>query len=281
MSDALPPFGASNLKLHRAKRHLDGLLADVTAYLRNGPVRLVLELPESFAASGMAAWTARIFALPADDWATIIGDVVHNLRCALDLLATDIVRLNGASAKGVYFPFAEDHNKLEEQIKRKNVNRAHRDCVALIRSIKPYAGGNALLRGLHDLDIQDKHQALIPMLHAIRTPPMRVEINGSICDVPSLETGVPKDGTIVVMMPRPSNLALGMEMTCNVALVFHEDTPFPGQEIIPLLQCLYNETVRVAKAFQTLCEGQSFPVGAAAKGGSLMQGFMVPSPPKS
>lgn len=31
--------------------------------------------------------------------------------------------------------------------------------------MKPYRGGNELLRGLHELDIMDKHQLIIPVKH--------------------------------------------------------------------------------------------------------------------
>ena len=46
-------------------------------------------------------------------------------------------------------------------IKEKNFHRAGPDAVALLKKFEPYRGGNNLLRGLHDLDIEDKHKALI------------------------------------------------------------------------------------------------------------------------
>lgn len=61
----------------------------------------------------------------------ILGDAIHNLRTALDLLACDVVRQNNASAKGVYFPFAHDENGLETQIKEKKFHRASPEAIEL------------------------------------------------------------------------------------------------------------------------------------------------------
>ena len=52
---------------------------------------------------------------------------------------------------------------------KKNFDRAGPDAVRLLRTYRPCTGGNATLRALHDLDVQDKHQAFIP---AISTAPM-------------------------------------------------------------------------------------------------------------
>jgi hypothetical protein len=99
----------------------------------------------------------------------IFGDAVHNLRTALDVMANDLVALNGVAPKNVYFPFARSADDLERQIKNK-MRGASEDIKDLIRALKPYIGGNNALRAVHDLDITDKHIALVDVAVDIVSP---------------------------------------------------------------------------------------------------------------
>ena len=92
-----------------------------------------------------------------EELSAIFGDIVHNLRTALDLAASACVRANGKSDKGVFFPFCKEASELDAMIKRRNIDRAHPDVVSYIRSLAPYKGGNIALRAIHDLDVRDKH----------------------------------------------------------------------------------------------------------------------------
>lgn len=91
----------------------------------------------------------------------IVGDAVHNLRAALDLMSSELAHLNGEDRNRIKFPFGTSAAGLETQIKDKRFTLAGSDAVDLLRRIAPYHGGNQALRNLHDLDIQDKHTALI------------------------------------------------------------------------------------------------------------------------
>lgn len=104
--------------------------------------------------------------LPPEMTAALIGDIIHNLRTSLDHMASELARLNQQSDKGVYFPFAENVHGLEEQIRNKNFRRCGRDAVDLLRTFRPYRGGNAELRAIHDLDVTDKHRSLVPRAEA-------------------------------------------------------------------------------------------------------------------
>jgi hypothetical protein len=93
-----------------------------------------------------------------------IGDIIHNLRSALDYLACDLARMNDKSTKGVHFPFAESEFELFKtngMVERKCFDRAGPWAVKILGDLAPYKGGNRLLRALHDLDVQDKHISLV------------------------------------------------------------------------------------------------------------------------
>lgn len=104
----------------------------------------------------------------------IVGDAIHNMRAALDFMAVEVVKLNGKSAKGVYFPFSSDAAALDGAIKSKNFYKAPDQAIALLKATQPYRGGNDLLRALHDLDIQDKHHRIEPSYCMLSTPPLSV-----------------------------------------------------------------------------------------------------------
>ncbi len=92
--------------------------------------------------------------------AMIAGDAIHCLRVALDLMASELARINGKTDKDVYFPFAANAEALEAQIENKCFTKAGDDAVELLISLKPYKGGNVALRAIHDFDIQDKHNGV-------------------------------------------------------------------------------------------------------------------------
>jgi hypothetical protein len=71
---------------------------------------------------------------------------------------------------GFWFESRESADKLDDMIRRRHFDRAGTDAVALLRSLKPYHNGNAALRVIHDLDIRDKHQALIPNVIGVASP---------------------------------------------------------------------------------------------------------------
>ena len=281
----LPPFEAPKLKLRRAARHLDELGQDIGAFLGRKPFALVIEQPDWWTASWpIHAWTIRIREAVPHDLSAIIGDAIHNLRAALDLLACDLVRLNGKSDKGVQFPFSADAADLPHQIKSKNLNRAAPDVVRLLTSLKPYRGGNLALRAVHDLDIQDKHQALIPVANFVEAPGGTMMIGGRANLIPNWESKVTHDGQVLVMMPVMGNLSLGDEIAAKFALIFGENDVLAGREVVEALHSLMELVAGIVKSFETLCAGRPnryvAPGAEPPKGHrALLIGSTKPAPP--
>lgn len=139
------PFEAPRWKILRARSHIHEIQAETQRWAnsrreeeKHGPV-----------------WTNIPLA---------IGDAIHNLRSALDHLACDVVRLNGRNPKGVYFPFGTDPDTLETQIVEKHFDRAPAGAIQLLREQEPWRGGRLVLREIHDLDVKDKHELIIPVM---------------------------------------------------------------------------------------------------------------------
>ena len=147
-------FAASRVKVDRAKQFIHELQIELDSYTNRDPNTARLK--------GDNTTTD----ISADEMSlvpgAIIGDAVHNLRTALDLMASELARLNKRNAKTVYFPFATSAYEYDAAITRNDFRKCGEDAVYLLKTFKPYRGGNERLRAIHDLDMQDKHTALVP-----------------------------------------------------------------------------------------------------------------------
>jgi hypothetical protein len=164
---SIPLFAASRLKLERARHFIRELEVEEQNYRGGDPLTVSMEDPD----------IVLVEVRKVPPWAgAIVGDAVHNLRTALDLMASELARLSGRSDEDVYFPFAADEEQLQKAI-QKRFRKAGDDAVELLRKFAPYRGGNHALRALHDLDVQDKHTSIIV---AAPRPTFRVQLDWSL-----------------------------------------------------------------------------------------------------
>jgi hypothetical protein len=113
-----------------------------------------------------------------DRWGAITGEIVHDLRSALEQLVWQLVLLNGGEPRKSHtFPIRgeEPSRAFEVEMRREWTTRGRvyhgplfglsDDATAMIESCQPYKGPNgARLRQLHDLWNTDKHETLIPTI---------------------------------------------------------------------------------------------------------------------
>ena len=227
----MPLLPNATIKLARARKHYAELETVMTAFA--GGVRFDTRVV-NIAGQPHQAFLNFHIPPPSENFGGIIGDVIHNLRSALDLLACDLVRAKeGAQAnvENVHFPFCKSADDLEYMIKKREFDRAGDHAIALLREMKPYHNGNAALRVLHDLDIRDKHQSLISAETNIASPVLsRWDDDGT----PNL--------SIVGDAAKAS----------DIRLTFAKDCPLAGNEVLPSLKSLVELTAGVIEAFSTL-----------------------------
>ncbi len=258
----IAPFEPSKLKLDRAAEHLREFESAVAAYLNSKPCAIIVEafpggLTEHM---GTQAWNARIRNPAPIKLSAMIGDIIHNLRTALDLLVCDLVTINGKSAKQVYFPFCATASELSHVIRERKIHRAGSDVVALIESMKPYTGGNIALRAIHDLDVTDKHHALLPVLAAASVP-LRDLLGPNIPDsVANFQILVAHDGQMVIGTPNYLRIPLGTEIPSRFFLCLDFGPGVGPRPVIEGLHELAQEADRVFKALTSLRPGAVFPV---------------------
>ena len=146
------------LKLDRAKEHLDDLVLEIKRFYKTNPYDGVIQdNPET---QQREFRVTQADPLP-DSLAVISGDVLHNLRSALDHLAWQLVLANGGEPNSnTAFPVWRSESKFKSSRPgyAKGVSKAALD---ILYGLKPYKGGNDALWRIHQLDIVDKHRLLL------------------------------------------------------------------------------------------------------------------------
>jgi hypothetical protein len=221
------PLWGARSKLARADKLIAELLSAINQHFKDHPPDIQFSYdppddPDALLPKNIRSST-NVKRVPPETGA-IVGDIIHNLRAALDLLAIDLVRANRGNEKGVYFPFCASADQLDLMIKQKHFDRAGAKAVAVLKTIEPYAAGNALLRHVHDLDIQDKHRAIIPT---------------TTVAVAGLTVGQTDDGRLRIGPATP-----------QVKVQFPDDCVLAGEPLFPTLVDLKREVTNVVDAFE-------------------------------
>lgn len=163
MSD--DPLISSRMKIDRAKKHFNDLNAEITAFSALEPYRIVVDEDSEPA---VKIYKVHIIEQVPEIWSASIGDIIHNLRSALDSLATSLVIANGQTSEVVmsetYFPIRRCKANLADGNAMAFFRRTGPKAEKLIRRLQPYRGGRGhALWQLHRLDIIDKHRTIIPV----------------------------------------------------------------------------------------------------------------------
>lgn len=151
-------------KVERAKQHLRDLEIERDRFLKADPYRVVHERD---AETGHHVYRVYDLKTPPGELGLIAGDVIHNLRSALDHLVYALVVANGIDPTGkraIAFPI---HDDAASYVARSGgqIKLASQSAITAINATEPYQGGRGeALWLLHYLDIADKHHALLTSL---------------------------------------------------------------------------------------------------------------------
>ena len=102
----------------------------------------------------------RTYPVASFELLAIAGDIVQNLRSALDHLAYQLAEVGSPGStpsEWVAFPIVRDA-KDYESAKARKVKGMRPEAIKAIDSLKPYQGGNEALWRLHELNNVDKHR---------------------------------------------------------------------------------------------------------------------------
>jgi hypothetical protein len=229
---------------------MGGLVDAIRAYHLRAPFYIEVEID-----NGRKYWRVRVREEVPLEFSAILGDSIHNLRAALDLLACELVRLNHQNDDDVYFPFANSAADFPPMLARRHMDRSSPQVQALLHSLKPYRGGDDELRAIHDLDIVDKHQMLIPAADTIGMP----DYAGSTGLVTGLRIGPIRDG-IRVLVDTELEPYVAPGRPCQGTFVFNFPNrtvsggtyPLASKEVVPTLARLSTKVEDIINQFATL-----------------------------
>lgn len=150
-------FKSAENKIRRARE----LIAEISNYLiTNPPYSYFLETNTT---TRQKATFSKVNEESFDIVVTRCGEIIHNLRSALDQAYWQAVRPNVEEKheKAIQFPFASKGiGSLEETVRSNLAHKVSNEFYSAILSLKPCAGedGNTLLYSIHRISIEDKHK---------------------------------------------------------------------------------------------------------------------------
>lgn len=153
---------SAHLKIERAAKHLSDLN---NLFREKRPFCYVLEI---HAKSGQRATFAKTNEPVINQSGLIVGDIIHNLRSALDHAYWAVVSPTATTdreVKSIQFPFSATAAGLRKAVSSRLAQRVSQGLVNYILGLRAHgeAGGNQLLYLVHELDVVDKHRLLIPV----------------------------------------------------------------------------------------------------------------------
>lgn len=166
-------FAQARFKLNWSQVRLNELLFNWQRFLQTDFCKLVVKEDSD---GGQSLQVVSVEPLPAE-MPLILGDVIHNMRCALDYALAEIL---GFKDTRLTFPMGETREELlstfrtDNEIVGKRTLKAGRNAAVeravpgiggfLTDAIRPYKGSGSLLWELNKLDGRDKHRLLLPVL---------------------------------------------------------------------------------------------------------------------
>jgi hypothetical protein len=156
------------IKVERAEKHFRELEAEVQLFLNSQPYKVAAKRnPET---RQLIYYLESVLDIPTII-AAITGDVLQNLRSALDHLAYHLVVI-GTGGNGpfrhTYFPISDDGTKYKNE-KPAKVKGMRQEAIQAIDALKPHRGGNDLLWRIHKLNNVDKHRLVLTTGSAFRS----------------------------------------------------------------------------------------------------------------
>jgi hypothetical protein len=194
----------------------------------------------------------------------LAGEVIHQLRSALDHLAFQLVLANGKTPNThTYFPIASDASSYNGAKAKKTAGMSH-IAINEIDALRPYQGGDDTLWLLHSLNNIEKHRELLlvgssfravdvaPELQALLTQAF-AQISDSPAPILPRIPLVPKDrlyplkpGAVLYQKPRSIAEEASPEFLFEIA--FGEPDSAEGRPLLPTLKEMIERVATITQA---------------------------------
>jgi hypothetical protein len=152
------PFRAVRVKLVRAEKHLNEVIAATRKYAQ-GECSIVLEKDSK---RKLFVQRVRLTPSASPEVSAIAGDFLANVKSILDYIVWELVKTtpgNSPTASN-QFPITYTASEFADQIARKRLRGVPIEAATLIERLQPYNAGNSFLGTLNRLHNIDKHRTL-------------------------------------------------------------------------------------------------------------------------
>lgn len=254
------------LKIDRAKTHLLELQTEIKSFMDSRPYRISTKRDSE---TKRLIYYVSAVKEPPQVLSLIAGDIIQNLRSAMDHLAYELFISNGGNeteGRNIYFPIEKDFTTYESEKERKTKGMS-KDAQDLIDLVKPYQGGNTILWHIHDLNITDKHRSLL--LLAMRSEFNSVDIGPHLresmrklmpdsADMPSFSLNIkPADNLLPLkigdelFIDEPDAKELpDMQFRIDVNIVFNDLVITGGTTLLSTLASMIQEVEKLIPIFE-------------------------------
>ncbi len=257
-------LAGAKAKVERAKQHIRDLNTEIRAFLDGQPY--TISTKNDLQTRKLIYYVADVRSVPLSI-AAITGDVIQNLRSALDHLAYELVVVGTGSAgphTRVYFPIFSSASKYEagEDAHTKGMRK---DAIDAIDAVKPYNGGNDTLWKLHELNRIDKHRLLLTAGSHFQSVDLGAYLSQQFRsmtgrDYPTLSVFVRpadrmfplKTGDELFIDPPGAEVNKEMKFTFEVAI--NEPTIVESQPIIETVHQMADLVDNLIPIFEPLCQ---------------------------
>lgn len=238
----------SRLKLDRANEHIAAMQARID------------KLPDSYIATIEIDPVGGHEVIKHDlsdkkaiiDLALMMGDAVHNLKCALDYAWFQAVRrlVPTAVSKFSKFPVYSSRTGLENALKAKNIHTLSPELFNfMVSQVKSFDGGNTAVWFVHRLDIQDKHHLLIPIIEIAAIE--GIELQDEQGEVFRGFTWTTEERP-PYFVPIAQGLRIKKKGRVSVAVLFDEPSLLSDMEVCDMLSTFSRFIFAVIESFENL-----------------------------
>jgi hypothetical protein len=231
-----PNFTGARLKVKRADKHILDIEEWFRSYEALNPHEFRIEIdPKTGKGTGHVKVIGPAINYPPGALSCIIGDAAHNLRAALDHVASAILIANDIDPETATFPLDKNRESLVSQPRYREIERVSPKLAQTIVDFICTGDAANMLVGLNHLDRADKHRLLITSAAVAE---------GSIICIANENLPVDQYGpNTVLVMPNGFPPPIGSpahahnERNRNVSrtICFGKGEPFEDQPVVPTL----------------------------------------------
>lgn len=243
------PFLSAKLRIGRAKELLDTLRAESAAFFNLNPFEFFVERDADGASDTYKCRLTRTTPVAFDFLAV---EIIEHLRASLDYLAYTAAELGGRpNSKSCYFPVAPTLAKLESDvIGRQKCKDLPPDILALFRKFEPYKGGKgAAIWVINELCNIGKHRFLTSVGLVGASVEVTLEQLPPGAKILPLMWDTEKDE--VSYFSLPAGVKFDRDISAPFFAAFGPSSPLAGQPVVPHLDALILETLKVVMQTET------------------------------